>query len=224
MMNLIPDNGWAPFFAQEREKEYYRKLSAFVEEAYETGTVFPPKERIFNAFLTTDIGDVRVVILGQDPYHEVGQAHGLSFSVQKGIPLPPSLQNIYKELKSDLGIEPPSHGDLSSWAYEGVLLLNATLTVREGMANSHQSIGWQIFTDRIISLLNDADEPIVFLLWGSNARQKASLITNPKHKLLSSAHPSPLSAYRGFFGSRPFSKINDFLKSVGRTPINWEIQ
>ena len=191
---------------------------------YQKYTVFPDMYDIFNALKYTAYSDVKVVIIGQDPYHEVGQAHGLSFSVKRGVPLPPSLQNIYKELQSDLGIAPPSHGELIDWAKEGVLLLNATLTVREGMANSHQSIGWQTFTDHIISLLNESQKPIAFLLWGSYARQKSALITNPIHKILTSAHPSPLSAYRGFFGSKPFSKINAFLSESGRTPINWKIK
>ena len=217
-------NDWDGILKDEFQKEYYQKIRRILRSEYEKYRIFPDMHDIFNALKYTPFEKVKVVIIGQDPYHEVGQAHGLSFSVQKGIPLPPSLQNIYKELKSDLGIEPPAHGDLSSWAREGVLLLNATLTVREGMANSHQSIGWQIFTDRVISLLNEAKEPIVFLLWGSYAKQKASLITNPTHKILNSAHPSPLSAYRGFFGSRPFSKINEFLKNAGRDPINWEIK
>ncbi len=217
-------NDWDDILKDEFEKEYYQKIRRILRSEYEKYRIFPDMHDIFNALKYTPFKNVKAVIIGQDPYHEIGQAHGLSFSVQKGIPLPPSLQNIYKELKSDLGVEPPTHGDLSSWAREGVLLLNATLTVREGAANSHQSIGWQIFTDRVISLLNEAKEPIVFLLWGANAKQKASLITNPNHKILSSAHPSPLSAYRGFFGSRPFSKINEFLKSVGRDPIHWEIK
>ncbi len=216
-------NDWDEILKPEFEKEYYQRIRRILASEYQKHTVYPDMHDIFNALKYTAYSDVKVVIIGQDPYHERGQAHGLSFSVQKGVPLPPSLQNIYKELKSDLGIDPPTHGDLSAWAREGVLLLNATLTVREGIANSHQAIGWQIFTDHIISLLNDAKEPIAFLLWGANARQKASIITNPKHKILCSAHPSPLSAYRGFFGSRPFSKINDFLRVVGRKPINWEI-
>ena len=216
-------NDWDEILKPEFEKEYYQRIRRILASEYQKHTIYPDMHDIFNALKYTAYSDVKVVIIGQDPYHERGQAHGLSFSVPKGVPLPPSLQNIYKELKSDLGIDPPTHGDLSAWAREGVLLLNATLTVREGMANSHQAIGWQIFTDHIISLLNDAKEPVVFLLWGANARQKASIITNPKHKILCSAHPSPLSAYRGFFGSRPFSKINEFLKGVGRKPINWEI-
>ena len=220
-MNIIPNNGWAPFFAQEREKAYYRKLSAFVEEAYETGTVFPPKERIFNAFLTTDLGDVRVVILGQDPYHEVGQAMGLSFSVEKGVKIPPSLRNMYKELEADLGIPPAAHGDLSRWSEQGVFLLNAVLTVREGAANSHKKKGWETFTDNAIRALDADDSPKVFLLWGNPARAKKALIQNPQHLVLEAAHPSPLSAHNGFFGCRHFSKANEFLTQHGFAPINW---
>ena len=216
-------NDWDEILKDEFEKEYYKKIRRILASEYQKYRIFPDMYDIFNALKFTPFHKVKAVIIGQDPYHEVGQAHGLSFSVKKGIPLPPSLQNIYKELENDLGIQTPTHGELTSWAREGVLLLNATLTVREGAANSHQSIGWQIFTNRIIALLNEAPQPIVFLLWGANAKQKASLITNPVHKILSSAHPSPLSAYRGFFGSRPFSKINDFLIEAGRKPINWKI-
>lgn len=216
-------NDWDDILKDEFEKEYYQKIRRILASEYQKYRIFPDMYDIFNALKYTPYHSVKAVIIGQDPYHELGQAHGLSFSVKKGVPLPPSLQNIYKELQSDLGITPPPHGELSSWAHEGVLLLNATLTVREGAANSHQTIGWQIFTDRVISLLNDSKKPIAFLLWGANAKQKASLIKNPIHKIFSSAHPSPLSAYRGFFGSRPFSKINAFLQSMGREPINWEI-
>ena len=178
---------------------------------------------IFNALKYTSFSEVKAVIIGQDPYHEPNQAHGLSFSVQKGVEIPPSLVNIYKELEDDLGIKPPSHGNLVTWAKQGVLLLNATLTVRAHEANSHAGIGWQIFTDRVISLLNESPSPIAFLLWGANARRKKELITNRKHFIIESAHPSPLSAYRGFFGSRPFSKINQFLERNGRAPIDWHI-
>lgn len=216
-------NDWDDILKDEFEKEYYQRIRRILASEYQKYRIFPNMYDIFNALKYTPYHNVKAVIIGQDPYHELGQAHGLSFSVKKGVPLPPSLQNIYKELQSDLGITPPQHGDLSSWAHEGVLLLNATLTVREGAANSHQTIGWQIFTDHVISLLNESQKPIAFLLWGANAKQKAALIKNPIHKIFSSAHPSPLSAYRGFFGSRPFSKINDFLQSVGREPINWEI-
>lgn len=221
MVNL--GNDWDEILKEEFEKEYYLKIRRILASEYKKYRVFPDMYDIFNALKYTPYKEVKAVIIGQDPYHEVGQAHGLSFSVKRGVPLPPSLQNIYKELQSDLGIDPPAHGELVDWAKRGVLLLNATLTVREGMANSHQSIGWQIFTDRVISLLNQSQKPIAFLLWGSYARQKSVLITNPIHKIFTSAHPSPLSAYRGFFGSKPFSKINAFLEESGRSPIDWQI-
>jgi uracil-DNA glycosylase len=176
---------------------------------------------IFNALKYTPYSNTKVVILGQDPYHEIGQAHGLSFSVRKGIKIPPSLVNIYKELNSDIGMKIPNHGELTSWARQGVLLLNATLTVREGMANSHKDIGWAIFTDEVIKKLDKNDKPIVFILWGANARSKKKYITNKNHLIIESAHPSPLSAYNGFFGSKPFSRANEFLKSKGEREINW---
>jgi len=217
-------NDWDELLKDEFQKEYYLKIRRILRSEYQKYNIFPDMYDIFNALKYTPFSSVKAVIIGQDPYHEVGQAHGLSFSVKKGIPLPPSLQNIYKELEDDLGIKPPPHGELVSWAKNGVLLLNATLTVREGMANSHQTIGWQIFTDHVISLLNTSEQPIAFLLWGAYARQKTALITNPKHYILTSAHPSPLSAYRGFFGSKPFSKINAFLEKNGRAPIDWRIE
>ncbi len=216
-------NDWDELLKDEFQKEYYQKIRRILASEYQKYNIYPDMYDIFNALKYTPFSSVKAVIIGQDPYHEVGQAHGLSFSVKKGIALPPSLQNIYKELEDDLGIRAPAHGELVSWAKNGVLLLNATLTVREGMANSHQSIGWQIFTDHVISLLNTSEKPIAFLLWGAYARQKASLITNPAHCIFTSAHPSPLSAYRGFFGSRPFSKINAFLVKNGREPIDWTI-
>lgn len=216
-------NEWDIILEEEFKKEYYLKIRRFLASEYKNHTVFPDMYDIFNALKYTSFSQVKAVIIGQDPYHEPNQAHGLSFSVKKGVDIPPSLQNIYTELQSDLGIAPPRHGNLSCWAKQGVLLLNATLTVRAHEANSHATIGWQIFTDRIISLLNDSDAPIAFLLWGANARRKKELITNKKHLILESAHPSPLSAYRGFFGSRPFSKINAFLRDVGRSPIDWTI-
>lgn len=217
-------NDWDELLKGEFEKDYYLRLRGILASEYKKYRVFPDMYDIYNAFKYTSYANVKVVIIGQDPYHEYGQAHGLSFSVKKGIPLPPSLQNIYKELEADMGITPPSHGDLSAWAKQGVLLLNATLTVREGMANSHAGLGWKIFTDRVITLLNESPSPIVFLLWGANAKQKAEMITNKHHLILSSAHPSPLSAHRGFFGSRPFSKINHFLIQNGRDPIDWQIK
>lgn len=216
-------NDWDDILKEEFKKEYYLKIRKILASEYKNYTVYPDMYDIFNALKYTPYSEVKAVIIGQDPYHEPNQAHGLSFSVQKGVDIPPSLANIYKEAESDLGIKAPSHGNLSSWAKQGVLLLNATLTVRAHLANSHAGIGWQIFTDRIISLLNESEQPIVFLLWGANAKKKKELITNPKHCILESAHPSPLSAFRGFFGSRPFSKINAFLERNGRTPIDWRI-
>ena len=216
-------NDWDEILTSEFDKEYYQRLRRILASEYSKYTVYPDMYDIFNALKYTPFSNVKVVIIGQDPYHEPNQAHGLSFSVKRGTPLPPSLQNIYKELYDDLGIPPATHGDLTEWASQGVLLLNATLTVRQGLANSHQAIGWQIFTDHVISCLNTAAEPIVFLLWGSFAKQKSALITNKRHLILTSAHPSPLSAYRGFFGSKPFSRINAFLTENGRVPINWRL-
>ena len=220
-MFTFPENHWAPFFAQEREQAYFQKLSAFVEEEYNEKTIFPPKEKIFNAFLTTDLPDVRVVILGQDPYHEAGQAMGLSFSVEEGIRIPPSLRNMYKELEADLGVAPAASGDLTRWAEQGVFLLNTVLTVREGAANSHKKKGWETFTDNAIRALDADDSPKVFLLWGNPARAKKVLIQNPRHLVLEVAHPSPLSAHNGFFGCRHFSKANEFLAQQGFEPIAW---
>lgn len=214
-------NDWDKILEDEFKKDYYLKIRDFLKKEYSSYTIFPSMYDIFNALKYTSYEGTRVVILGQDPYHEPGQAHGLSFSVKKGIKIPPSLVNIYKELKTDVGMEIPSHGELTSWANQGVLLLNATLTVRLGQANSHQSIGWGIFTDEVIKKLNERNEPIVFILWGGNARSKKKYITNPNHLIIESAHPSPLSAYNGFFGSRPFSRANEFLISKGFEPINW---
>lgn len=216
-------NDWDELLAPEFEKEYYRKLRGFLKQEYTTGTVYPDMYHIFHALQMTPYAKTRAVILGQDPYHGPGQAHGLCFSVMRGVPQPPSLQNIFKEMKTDLGIDPPSHGCLDAWAAEGVLLLNATLTVRRGMAGSHRGQGWEIFTDAVIRLLNEADHSIAFILWGNSARSKRALITNPRHGLFESAHPSPLSAYNGFFGSRPFSRVNTFLAENGLAPINWRI-
>ena len=216
-------NEWDDILKDEFAKDYYLKIRKFLANEYRNRTVYPDMYDIFNALKYTSFSEVKAVIIGQDPYHEPNQAHGLSFSVQKGVEIPPSLVNIYKELEDDLGIKPPSHGNLVTWAKQGVLLLNATLTVRAHEANSHAGIGWQIFTDRVISLLNESPSPIAFLLWGANARRKKELITNRKHFIIESAHPSPLSAYRGFFGSRPFSKINQFLERNGRAPIDWHI-
>lgn len=216
-------NEWDALLADEIKKDYYLRLREFLKNEYTTRTIYPPMNDIFNALRHTSYSDVKAVILGQDPYHGAGQAHGLCFSVKKGTPPPPSLQNIFKELRDDLGIDPPNHGELTAWADSGVLLLNTVLTVREGAANSHKGMGWEQFTDRVIQLLNQREQPMVFLLWGGNARAKAGLITNPNHLVLQCAHPSPLSAYNGFFGCRHFSKTNEFLKQHGIQPINWQL-
>ena len=214
-------NTWDDILYEEFSKEYYRKLSFFLEEEYARTTVYPPKDQIFTAFKLTPPERVKAVILGQDPYHEPGQAHGLSFSVQKGVDIPPSLKNIYKELQDDLGITPPGHGYLVRWAEQGVLMLNTILTVRAHEAMSHADKGWQTFTDAVMEKLDEMDRAMVFILWGKPAQKKEKLITNPKHLVLKSAHPSPLSSYRGFFGSRPFSATNEFLQKNGIAPIDW---
>ena len=216
-------NDWDALLAPEFEKEYYLRLRAFLKEEYASFSIYPDMYHIFHALQVTPYAKTRAVIFGQDPYHEPGQAHGLCFSVQRGTQIPPSLQNIYKELKSDLGIEPPSHGYLEAWARQGVLLLNTTLTVRRGQANSHRGRGWDTFTDAVIRHLNDSKTPIAFILWGRNARDKKVLITNPIHGIFESAHPSPLSAHNGFFGSRPFSRVNAFLTDRALAPIDWRI-
>lgn len=223
MANILK-NDWKDLLDDEFNKEYYQKLRNFLTTEYKTRTIYPDKYDIFNALHFTSYKDIKVVILGQDPYHGPGQAHGLSFSVNPGIKIPPSLLNIYKELNSDLGCYIPNNGYLKKWADQGVLLLNTSLTVRAGEANSHKSIGWEIFTDKIISLVNEKEDPVVFLLWGNNAIKKKNLITNKRHLILTSVHPSPLSASRGFFGSKPFSKINNFLISVNKNPIDWQIE
>ena len=220
----IIGNDWDDVIGQEFEKEYYRKLRIFLDEQYRNKTVYPLPRYIYTALRLTPYKDTKVVILGQDPYHEPGQAHGLSFSVSKGIEVPPSLQNIYKELHDDLGCTIPNHGFLIDWAKQGVLLLNSVLTVEAHKANSHKGKGWEELTDAIIKKLNEKDEPVVFILWGANARSKKQYITNPKHLIIESVHPSPLSAYNGFFGSRPFSRTNDFLIRNGLTPIDWQIR
>lgn len=217
-------NEWDALLAEEFKKDYYLKLREFLKAEYSTRNIFPPMNDIFNALRYTSYSDVRAVIIGQDPYHGAGQAHGLCFSVKKGVQPPPSLQNIFKELNADLGIQPPNHGELTSWAQNGVMLLNTALTVREGQANSHRGQGWEILTDRVIELLNQRETPIVFILWGGNARAKAKLITGRHHLVLQCAHPSPLSAYNGFFGCRHFSKTNEFLTSRGMKPIDWRIE
>ena len=216
-------NDWDEILRSEFESEYYLSLREFLKYEYSHHRIYPPMNDIFNALRYTSYADTRVVILGQDPYHGEGQAHGLCFSVKDGTPPPPSLKNIFKELESDLGIKPPKNPELTGWARQGVLLLNTTLTVREGSPQSHKGHGWETFTDRVISLLSEREEPIVFILWGGNARAKKSLIDTKRHCIIESAHPSPLSAYNGFFGSRPFSRANDFLRSIGRDAIDFTI-
>lgn len=218
------DNEWDILLRGEFDKPYYVTLHSFLVEQYTGYTVYPDMYDIFNALKYTTYSNVKAVIIGQDPYHEEGQAHGFSFSVKKGIQIPPSLLNIYKELHDDIGFKIPSHGYLESWAKNGVLLLNNVLTVRKGEANSHRGCGWECFTDEVIKILNNHQKPIVFMLWGSNAQEKGNLITNPRHLILKAPHPSPLSAYRGFFGCRHFSQANDFLKKTGQTPIDWTIE
>ena len=217
-------NDWDLLLKDEYKKEYFTNLKKFLIEEYKSKTIYPKMSEIFNAFLKTNYEDVKVVILGQDPYHGENEAEGLSFSVKVGIQKPPSLINIFSELKNDLGIDPPNHGSLVSWAKEGVLLLNSTLTVVKDSPKSHSNKGWEIFTDEVIKLINKKDTPVVFILWGSDARSKKKLITNKKHLIIESAHPSPLSAYRGFFGSKPFSNPNDFLIKNNINPINWKIK
>jgi uracil-DNA glycosylase len=217
-------NDWLEVFKPEYKKPYYKKLYDFISEEYSRYTVYPPGDDIFNAFHLTPLSKVKVVIIGQDPYHEPGQAHGLCFSVKQGVDIPPSLQNIYKELHDDVGFEIPDHGCLTSWAEQGVLLLNAVLTVRAHAAASHQNKGWEEFTDAVIRAVNEVDRPIVFLLWGSFARSKSKMLTNPNHLVLEAPHPSPLSAYRGFLGCRHFSRANDFLTAHGAEPVDWTIR
>ena len=213
---------WNEILAEEMQKDYYQELQAFVQKRRAEVRVFPDEKNVFNALELTPFESVKVVILGQDPYHGFGQAHGLSFSVQKGIPLPPSLRNIYKELQEDIGGEFPTEGDLSHWAKQGVLLLNTVLTVEEGNANSHKGMGWERLTNGLIESLNELKHPVIFILWGKPAQDKEKLITNPNHVILKAPHPSPLSAYRGFFGSKPFSKVNDILNQQGQSPIRWK--
>ena len=217
-------NDWLEALRGEFKKPYYRQLFETVKKEYATHLVFPPSDDIFNAFHLTPLKDVKVVILGQDPYHNVGQAHGLCFSVQKGVAIPPSLVNIYQELHDDLGCSIPDHGYLVKWARQGVLMLNTVLTVRAHQANSHRGIGWEEFTDAAIKVLDEQDRPIVFILWGTPAQRKKTMLHNPRHLVLEAPHPSPLSAYRGFFGSRPFSKTTAFLEENGVEPIDWQIE
>lgn len=221
MVNI--GNEWDALLADEFKKDYYLQLRQFLISEYNSRRIFPPMNDIFNALRYTSYGDVKAVILGQDPYHGVGQAHGLCFSVKRGTPPPPSLQNIFKEINAELGLPIPNHGELTEWAQSGVLMLNTVLTVREGQANSHRGHGWEIFTDKVIELLNRREQPIVFLLWGGNARAKVKLITNPAHLVLQCAHPSPLSAYNGFFGCGHFVRANEFLAAKGMEPINWSL-
>ena len=213
---------WNEILAEEMQKDYYQELQAFIQKRRAEVRVFPEEKNVFNALELTPFESVKVVILGQDPYHGFGQAHGLSFSVQKGIPLPPSLKNIYKELQEDIGGDLPTEGDLTHWAKQGVLLLNTVLTVEEGNANSHKGMGWERLTNRLIESLNELNHPVIFILWGKPAQDKEKLITNPNHVILKAPHPSPLSAYRGFFGSKPFSKVNEILIQQGQTPIRWK--
>lgn len=220
-MDVKIEQSWKDRLTEEFEKPYFRNLVTFVKEEYATQTIYPKGNKIFNAFDKTPFDKVKVVILGQDPYHEPNQAHGLCFSVNDGISLPPSLQNIYKELKDDLGITSPSSGNLERWAEQGVLLLNATLTVRAHRAGSHQQKGWEEFTDAVIHKVAEEKNNIVFILWGSYAQKKGAFIDPSKHLIIKSAHPSPLSSYRGFFGSKPFSKTNEYLIKTGQDPINW---
>ena len=218
------DNDWLEPLSAEFRKPYYAELYKKVRAEYASYQIFPPAGDILNAFHLTPLSKVKVVILGQDPYHEPGQAHGLSFSVKPGIQLPPSLVNIYQELHDDLGCYIPDNGCLTKWAEQGVLLLNSVLTVRAHQAFSHAGFGWQQFTDAAIRAVNEQDRPIAFILWGRSAQDKSVMLTNPKHLVLKSPHPSPLSAYRGFFGSRPFSRVNHFLEENGVTPIDWQIE
>ena len=219
MVNI--GNDWDNLLRDEFESDYYKELREFLKTEYSTRKIYPPMYDIFNALKYTSRENTRVVILGQDPYHGYGQAHGLCFSVKEGTPHPPSLKNIFKELNAEFGIEPPVSGELVGWAKQGVLLLNTTLTVREGNPQSHKGRGWERLTDKIISLLNEKDTPIVFMLWGGNARAKKALVTNNRHLVLECAHPSPLSAYAGFFGCNHFLSANEFLKSKGLTTIDW---
>jgi uracil-DNA glycosylase len=214
---------WEQVLGAEKQKPYFSAIIARLNQEQQQGKViFPPKEQIFNAFKFTPFADIKVVILGQDPYHGPGQAHGLSFSVQKPVRQPPSLQNIFKELKTDMGMTPPDHGDLTGWAKQGVLLLNASLSVEASLPQSHAKYGWHQFTDHVIDCINEHPEPVVFMLWGASARSKAALLDHSRHLILEAPHPSPLSAHRGFLGCHHFSQANAFLKKAGRTPIKWD--
>lgn len=221
--NSLLTNDWKEQIGAELEKPYFQKLLLFLEDEYKKDVVYPAKEDIFCALNTTPYQDVKVVILGQDPYHGPNQAHGMSFSVKPGVPVPPSLRNIFKELNADLGYPIPNHGYLMKWAEQGVLLLNTVLTVKQGKANSHKGKGWETFTDKVIEKLNERENPVTFVLWGQPAQKKRKLIDESKHPILTSVHPSPLSAHRGFFGSKPFSKMNQLLREMGKEEINWEL-
>ncbi len=220
---MAPTTDWNPILREEFEKPYWAQLQQFVADERAAGSVFPPHDDVFAALHLTPYAQTRVLILGQDPYHGPGQAHGLSFSVQHGVKTPPSLQNIHKELESDLGLPRPDHGNLESWARQGVLLLNATLTVRAHEAASHQKRGWETFTDEVIRAVNAKPQRVVFVLWGSSARRKREFIDTSRHSIVESPHPSPLSAHRGFFGSRPFSRTNSLLEEAGLEPIDWSL-
>ncbi|MCS0789139.1 uracil-DNA glycosylase [Cytobacillus pseudoceanisediminis] len=222
-MKRILRNDWQEILAEEFEKPYYLHLHEFLKKEYEEKTIYPRQEDIFNALQYTAYKDAKAVILGQDPYHGPGQAHGLSFSVQPDVKLPPSLKNIFKEMQDDLGFEVPNNGYLLKWAREGVLLLNTVLTVRKGQAHSHKGKGWETFTDTVIQKLNEREKPVVFILWGKPAQEKEVLIDASKHYILKSPHPSPFSARKGFFGSRPFSRTNEILQELGEEPIDWQI-
>lgn len=223
MTNNILKNDWQEVLGEEFQKPYYRQLREFLKNEYENYTVYPKQEDIFNALQYTPYKDAKTVILGQDPYHGPGQAHGLSFSVKPDVKIPPSLKNIFKEMQADLGCDIPNNGYLVKWAKEGVLLLNTVLTVRKGQAHSHKGKGWELFTDRVIQKLNEREKPVIFILWGKPAQEKGKLIDDSKHFILTSPHPSPFSARKGFFGSRPFSKANELLREQGEEPIDWKI-
>lgn len=222
MVNL--GNDWDEILRDEFEKDYYKKLREFLKSEYRAYKIHPDMYDIFNALKWTSYADTKIVILGQDPYHEENQAHGLAFSVQKGVKIPPSLLNMYKELHDELGCYIPNNGYLEKWARQGVLLLNSSLTVRDGLANSHRNKGWEIFTNRVVECLNDREDPVIFMLWGNNAKEKTAVITNPWHKILTTVHPSPLSASRGFFGCNHFKTANRMLEDMGKKAIDWQIE
>lgn len=222
MVNI--GNDWDEILQEEFSKEYYLKLREFLKAEYKTHRIHPDMYDIFNALKWTSYKDTKVLIMGQDPYHEENQAHGLAFSVQPGVKIPPSLLNMYKELQNELGLYIPNNGYLEKWARQGVMLLNSSLTVRDGEANSHRNKGWEIFTDKVVEHLNERSDSVIFLLWGANAKEKMKIITNPQHKILTSVHPSPLSANRGFFGCGHFKTANRLLEEMGKTPIDWQIE